>query len=53
MSYALKGATAARALSQQLGWGESIAVTVQLAWHSEGTRAWVEVAAVPAFGWRG
>jgi len=52
-AYAVKGATVARALSQQLGWGESIAVTVQLAWRSEGDRSWVEVAAVPAFGWRG
>lgn len=52
-AYAIKGATVSRALSQQLGWGESIAVTVQLAWRSEGSRSWVEVTAVPTFGWRG
>jgi hypothetical protein len=52
-AYAVKGAAVSRALSQQLGWGESIAVTVQLAWRGEGDRSWVEVAAVPTFGWRG
>lgn len=51
--YAVKGATVARALSQRLGWDESIPATVQLAWHSEGNRSWVEVAAIPAFSWRG
>lgn len=52
-AYSVKGATVSRALSQQLGWGESIAVTVQLAWRGEGDRSWVEIAAVPTFGWRG
>ncbi len=52
-AFAVKGAAAARSLSQQLGWGDSVAVTVQLAWHVEGDHGWVEVKAVPAFGWRG
>ncbi len=51
--FAVKGGNAAKALSQQLAWGDGIAVTVQLAWHVEGERGWVEVKAVPAFGWRG
>jgi hypothetical protein len=52
-AFAVKGAAAARSLSHQLGWGDSIAVMVQLVWHGEGDHGWVELKAVPAFGWRG
>lgn len=51
--FAVKGGSVAKVLSQQLAWGDGIAVTVQLVWHSEGERGWVEIKSVPAFGWRG
>ena len=51
--YAIEGWHGRAALAQQLGWGDTIAVTVQLAWHGDGDHRWVEIKAVPAFGWRG
>ncbi len=51
--FAIKGTAAARLLAQQLAWGDSIAATVQLAWHGEGDRHWVELKTIPAIGWRG
>ncbi len=51
--FAVKGGSVAKVLSQQLAWGDGIAVIVQLAWHGEAERGWVEIKSVPAFGWRG
>lgn len=51
--FVVKGGSVSKALSQQLAWGDSIAATVQLAWHGEGERGWIELKTVPAYGWRG
>ena len=51
--YAPRDGKAARLLAQHLSWNASVAVIIELAWRTDGTRRWVEIQAVPAFGWRG
>jgi hypothetical protein len=51
--FVVKGGTVAKSLARQLDWGDTVAVTVQLVWRGEGGKTWVELKAVPTFGWRG
>jgi hypothetical protein len=51
--YATRGSEASRLLGQQLAWGSVLPAIVELTWRNEGTKRWVEIRSLPAFGWRG
>lgn len=42
-----------RQLAQRLGWDGKVPATLELVWRVDGSRRWVEIQAVPSFGWRG
>ncbi len=51
--FALKGSEVASQISSQLQWGNDLAVLLELVWRKQGSQHWVEIQAVPRYGWRG